>query len=69
MWRGPLNSVALTTTTYRRLKGVFDGTGTQVEIQMINKCRIKMARRGLYNVRDPHEMGIKKKKEENTVAI
>jgi len=42
---------------------VSDGTGTQVGLQMINKCRIKMAQRGLYNVRDPHEMGIEKGRE------
>ena len=32
---------------------VSDGTDTQVGIQMINKCKIKMAQKGLYNVRDP----------------
>ena len=60
MWRGSLNSVALATTTHRRLKGVSDGTDTQVRIRMINKCGIKMAQRMLYNVRDPHEIGIGK---------
>ena len=53
MWRGPLNSAALATTTHKRLKGVSDGTGTQVEIQMINKCRVKMTRKELYNVEEP----------------
>ena len=53
MWRRPLNSAALATTTHRRLKGVSDGMGTQVGTQMINKCRIKMAQKRLYNVRDP----------------
>ena len=53
MWRKPLNSAVLTTTTHRRLKGVFDGTDTQVGTQMINKCRIKMIQNELYNVRDP----------------
>ena len=34
-------------------KRVSDGTDTQVRGQMINKCRIKMIPRELYNVRDP----------------
>ena len=52
MLKRPLNSVALTTTTHRKLEKVFDGTDTQVKAQMINKCRIKMVQRELYNVRD-----------------
>jgi len=52
MWRRPLNSAALATTTHRKLKRVSDGTGTQVKTQMINKCRIKMVLREIYNVRD-----------------
>ena len=63
-----MNSAALATITHKRLKGVSDGTGTQVGIQMINKCRIKMAQIGLYNVRDPYEMGIEKGERENTVT-
>ena len=42
MWRRPLNSTVLATTTHRKPKRVSDGTGTQVRTQMINKCRIKM---------------------------
>ena len=53
MLRKPLNSAALATTTHRKLERVFDGIGTQVRAQMINKCRIKMVRKELYNVRDP----------------
>ena len=53
MWRRPLNSAALANATHRKPKRVFDGIGTQVRTQMINKCRIKMAQKGLYNVRDP----------------
>ena len=37
----------------KRLKGVSDGMGTQVGIQMINKCRVKMIRNELYNVEEP----------------
>ena len=53
MLRRPLNSAVLATTTHRKLEKVFDEIDTQVKAQMINKCRIKMARRELYNVRDP----------------
>ena len=52
MWKRPLNSVTLVTTTHRNPERVSDGTDTQVEAQMINKCRIKMFHRELYNVRD-----------------
>ena len=53
MWRKPSNSVALATTTHRKPERVSDGTGTQVEAQMINKYKTKMTQRELYNVRDP----------------
>ena len=53
MLRKPLNSADLTTTTHRKPERVSDGIGTQVRAQMINKCRIKMAQREIYNVRDP----------------
>ena len=63
MLRRPLNSVALSTTTYKKPERVFDGIDTQVKAQMINKCRIKMVQGELYNVKDPHEVGIGKKRE------
>ena len=53
MWRRPLNSVVLATATHRMLEGVFDGTSTQVAAWMIDKCRIMIIRKELYNVRDP----------------
>ena len=54
MLRRPLNNVALTTTTHRKLERVSDGTETQVKAQMIiNKCRIKMVQMEIYNERDP----------------
>ena len=53
MLRRPLNSAVLTTTTHRKPERVSDGTDTQVMTQMINKCRIMMAQRELYNVKDP----------------
>ena len=53
MWRRPLNSAALATTTHRRSEGVSDGTSTQVGTQMINKCRMKRVEERLYNGKDP----------------
>ena len=53
MCRKPLNNAALATTAHRKPKRVSDGTGTQVGAQMMNKCRVKMIQRELYNVRDP----------------
>ena len=53
MWRKPLNSVTLATTTHRILERVSDGTDTEVGAQMINKCKIRMTQRELYNRRDP----------------
>ena len=61
MWKRPLNSAVLATTTHRKLKKVSDGTSTQVITQMINKCRIKMVHEELYNMRDlPQTRGSEK---------
>ena len=53
MWKRPLNSVALVTTTHKKPKRVSDETGTQIRAQMTNKCRIKIDQSELYGVRDP----------------
>ena len=50
--RRPLNNAALAITTHRKPKRVFDGTDTQVRAQMINKNRIKMVQKELYDVRN-----------------
>ena len=42
IWRRPLNSATLATTTHRKPKKVFNGTVTQVRAQMTNKWMIKM---------------------------
>ena len=39
----PLNSVVSTTTTHREPRKIFDGTGTQVKAEIVDKCAIKMA--------------------------
>ena len=53
IWRRPLNSAVLATTTHKRPDKVSNGTNTQVVAQMINNCRIKIIQKELYNVRDP----------------
>ena len=63
MWRRLLNNAALATTTHRKSKKVSDGTSTQIRAQMINKCRIKMVQKELYNVRDPPREGDRENRE------
>ena len=48
MWIGLVNSVTLATTTHRKMGEMSDGTGTQVKVQIINKCKALMTSRGLY---------------------
>ena len=48
MWRGLVNSVTLATTTHRKMGEMSDGMGTQVKVQMINKCKVLMTSKGLY---------------------
>ena len=52
MWRRRLNSVTLANATHRGPGKVADGTSTQVRVQMINKCRVKMNYKGLYKLGD-----------------
>ena len=53
MWRRPLNSVALVTPIYRESIRVSDETSTQMVAWIIDKWRVKIVQRGIYNVRDP----------------
>ena len=53
MWRRHLNSEVLATTTHRKPGEVSDGTSTQVISQTIDKCKVKMIQRELYNVKNP----------------
>ena len=48
IYRGLVNSVTLATTTHRKMGEMSDGTGTQVKVQMINKCKVLMTSSGLY---------------------
>ena len=53
IWRRHLNSETLVTTTHKEPEYVADGTITQVKSQMNDKCRVKMIRKDLYNVKNP----------------
>ena len=67
MWRRLVNSVTLVTTTYRKMGEMSDGTGTQVKVQMINKCKVLMTSSVLYKRGgSPHEEGDGKKEELRT---
>ena len=37
-----MNSVTLATTTHREVGKMSDGTGTQVKVQITNKCKALM---------------------------
>ena len=69
MWRRRLNNVALANAIHRRLGKVADRTSTQVKIQMINRCRVKMSQKGLYRLKDSPQKnggGKRGKKKERT---
>ena len=53
MWRKPLNGIALAIPTHRGAKRMSNETSTQVVAWMINKCKVKIIKRELYNVKDP----------------
>ena len=53
MWRRHLISETLVTTTHKEPENEADKTDTQVKFQMNDKCRVKMIRKELYNVKNP----------------
>ena len=61
MRKRPLNSAALANATHKKPKRMSDGIDTQVRTQMINKCKVKIVQRGLYNMKDPSWRKKKKK--------
>ena len=66
MWRRQANSVTLASATHRRIREMPDGTGTQVKVQMANKCKVLINSRRLYKRRKSPRRGdrrIKKKSE------
>ena len=50
MKRRPLNSVTLVIATHKELVRASDGTGAQVGVWMINKCRVQMIKESIYNM-------------------
>ena len=69
-WRGLANSVTLATTTHRKMGEMSNGTGTQVKVQMINKCKVLMTSRGLYKRRESEKKrNLEQKKERKTIAF
>ena len=57
MWKKRLNSVTLVNVTHRGPGKVTDGTSTQVRVHMINRCRVKMSKKGLYKLGDSLQKG------------
>ena len=75
MMKGPLNSVALIAATYKGFGKVADETITRVMVCTINRWRVKVNWKEIYNGRDPpQEWGIAKKgagreKKEKTAIV
>ena len=74
MRKGPLNSAALVVVTHRGFGKVADKTSTRVMSCTINKWRVKIDWKEVYNVRDPPRMGdcgkrAGREKKEKTVAV
>ena len=42
----------MATTTHKKIGEMSDGTGTQVKVQMINKCKVLMTSRRPYKRRE-----------------
>ena len=56
----------MATTTHRKMGKMSDGTGTQVKVQMINKCKALITSRGQYKRREsPRKRDGKKRKKEH----
>ena len=69
MWRRRLNSITLANATHRGPRKVADGTSTQVKVQIINRCRVKMSQKGLYKLGDsPQRRGPGSKEKERKLV-
>ena len=74
MRKGPLNSAALVAATHREFEKVADGMSTRVMTCTINRWRVKIDWKEVYNVRNPPGIGDHGKraggeKKEKTVAV
>ena len=63
MWRRPLNSAALVTTTHKGLKEISDGMGAQVGVHVTTKCKVQMIKNSLYNVKNSYRKKEEKERE------
>ena len=61
MRKGPLNSATLVAATHRGFRKVADGMSTRVMTCTINKWRVKIDWKEVYNVRDPSRWRIAQK--------
>jgi len=62
MRKGPLNSAALVAVIHKGFGKVADRMSTRVMSCTINKWRVKIDWKEVYNARDPPRMGIAKKR-------
>ena len=60
-----MNSTVLAAPTRKGPKRVFDGTSTQIVAWIINKWRVKIVQKELYNVETLHEEEIEKLRNEH----
>ena len=72
--KGPLNSAALIAATHRGFGKVADGTSTRVMTYTIDRWKVKIDWKEVYNVRDPprmrdHEKRTGREKKEKTVVV
>ena len=64
MRKEPLNSAALVAATHRGFGKVADGTSTRVMTYTIDRWKVKIDWKEVYNVRDPPRMGDHEKRAE-----
>ena len=57
-----MNSVILANATHKEPRKMADETSTQVRVQMINRCRVKMNKKELYKVGDSPQRERERKK-------
>ena len=74
MMKGPLNSMALVAATHRGCGKVVDGASTRVIACTINRWKVKIDRKEIYNGKDPPRMGDREKgrgreKKEKTAVV
>ena len=74
MRKGPPNSAALVAATHRGFREMADRTSTRVMTCTINRWRVKIDWKEVYNVKDPPRMGdhgkrVEREKNEKTVAV